>query len=263
MIFGSKKYFDYISANISSQESEHMYENLYEVLRKDVFGMSEFSKVPDNDKDAVFDKIATKVMFKLPLFVCNSVNMTDAQRNSWLKRVVKSNVADYFRLEYKKLESSILDDIVENRETHLKYASDDNIEGMLKDREVYEELIESIRDVCSLNTTPDKIIAFFLNCYCCVCGKYRENGKPQQICDEFNGKTIEYAASTMKLRIQDVVCINIPEAAYSALDEKIMRGGYSDKEAVFCLDSKKISDSVKWIRSKLEGKRGEFVGEPY
>ena len=163
MIFGSKKYFDYISANISSQESEHMYENLYEVLRKDVFGMSEFSKVPDNDKDAVFDKIATKVMFKLPLFVCNSVNMTDAQRNSWLKSVVKSNVADYFRLEYKKLESSILDDIVENRETHLKYASDDNIEGMLKDREVYEELIESIRDVCSLNTTPDKIIAIFLN----------------------------------------------------------------------------------------------------
>ena len=263
MIFGSKKYFDYISANITSQNNEFMYEDLYGILRKDVFSLSEFRKIPDSEKDAVFDKIATKVIFKLPIFIQSSADMTEAQRNSWLISVVRSNFADFFRIEYKKQELSCLEDIVENRETHLKYASSDNVAETQKNQEVYEELICSIKEVCSLNTTPDKIIAFFLNCYSCVCGKYRENGKPQQICDEFNGKTLEYAAQTMKTRIQDVLCVNIPEDAFKSLDDKIRAGGYAQKEAIFCLDSKRISDSVKWIRSKLEGKRGEFLGEPY
>ena len=263
MIFGSKKYFNYISTNINSQDNKYMYEDLYAVLHKDVFYMSEFTKVPEHDREAVFAKIASKVIFKLPLFVRTSADMTEAQRNSWLKSVVRSKVADYFRLEYKKHEYSTLEDIVENRETHLKYASEDNVGEMLKGREVYEAIVNSIKDVCSLNTTPDKIIAFFLNCYSCVCGSYRENGKPQQICDEFNGKTIEYAAKTMKSRIQAVVCVSIPDEAYSALDEKIRVGGYTGAEALFFLEPKKISDSVKWIRSKLNDKKGEIVGEPY
>ena len=53
MNFGSKNNFEYILANIGSPDNEYMYEHLYAVLRKDVFELTEFRKVPEADREAV------------------------------------------------------------------------------------------------------------------------------------------------------------------------------------------------------------------
>ncbi len=263
MKFGSKSYFDYMAANISIPESEYMYMDLCQVLRKDIFHMIVSMGVRESERESVFEDVCTKVISSLVDFLQNSSEKTDAQRNSWLKKTVRCVIYDHFRRECREYDVSSLEQIVTNGEMHIQYVSENSIEELEHAREVNSDLTDAIADVCALNTTPDKIIAFFLNCYECICGSIRQNGSPKQICEEFNGKTLHEAAETMKKRMQDSVAFYIPAQAYRALDDKIAQAAENNENAYFSMSPKMISDATRWIHSKLAEKRSENTGEPY
>ena len=262
MKFGSNDFFEYIANNVSAPNNCIFYQELCDVIKRDLRYRIKGRYVPECDMDIVLSTIYVKVIFALPDFVRNSESKSEAQRNSWLILIMNNAVNDYFKKTAKQQLS--LEELSSLGDGAISDICGSNVDDTLQSMESRDALLEHISAVCELDTTPDKIISFFLNCFICVCvDDGRVNGSPQQICDEMNDRPIREVADIMKARLQAVVSFRIPNEVYSMLDAKIDRLEKKSDGAVFFMTSKRLSDSSCWVRSKLEIRKGEHEDESY
>lgn len=254
MEFGSQQVFDYIKYNLSNAKNELWYDRLYAVVKGDVMGILSAYKLQKSDKDDIVQEVKLSVTLHLVQFVCDSEYKTKEQRNAWLRTIAKRKVMDFFRKKYKSLEDSI-EDVTLNLEKEKKYLSCDDIEKKLKENATETKLVRALSVLFSINTSPEKIIAFVFNRIIGTTENSRKNGSPKEITDKFNGIEIQNMFEIMKQELQGLVSFEIPSSVYLPLIKKIEHATEQGKvKILFTLSPRGITDSSNWITKKIREK---------
>lgn len=98
MRFGSQEIFDFIVDNLDSEDSK-WYNDLYEVIKEDTGQvLPQYCNFFDKYLlDEITQEAALQVFKSLVRFVEQSADMTERQRNSWLKKVISSKYRSFIR----------------------------------------------------------------------------------------------------------------------------------------------------------------------
>lgn len=257
MEFGSEEVFQYIKDNLFYLDCDNWYERVYAVIKADTMVLLRNDKLSLADKEEIVQTVEMKIFKDLVDFVMNEKSSSEASRNAYLKSIVKNTKINFFRLGYNKNEETFdYDSLVFSSNTSSK-TPEDNVINQECFSENVKELFDGIIEVCSINTTPDKIISFLL------CKVYvsleisRKNGNPQEVFEMLNGKSIDKALFEVKKKIQSVLDVTVPNGIYSELDEKVenVMNGNDETRKVFQLSVRTITDSSNWIGKKIKNKK--------
>ena len=240
MKFGSDEIFSLIGNNIDKADSSALYETLYEVVRADTLLMISKYRISKENQDDIVQEVQIAVFTHLIAFYESNKSSTEQQRNAWLSTIIRSKCIDYFRFVSKNLSKDIpYDDALD------VISSMPAVEDLLTLR---EELFGVIKAICSFQTTPNKILAFFLLKMSCAETGDRKNGSPKDISNEFSGwKLCDVLAETRR-RLESFFECEIPTEVFSALQAKVD----SADIPTFELSARTITDSSNWIGSKVK-----------
>ena len=245
MRFGTEEVFNYIRENITRSD-DAWYSRLYNIIRADTLSVLSGYRLHKDDKDEIIQEVQISVTVHLSKFLKESENKSVDQRNSWLGKNVKNKMIDYLRKKNRHLNEPF-------EVWHETGAFFDELERAQRIGECRQRLLRAIKDVCSIKTTPDKIIAFFLNKVIGATELDRRNGAPKQTVSLLSGKTLYEASEYVKTRIRTAVSFPVPDDVYIELDNKlnIDCGGVKYGCRIFDLSVRRIADSSNWIGSKL------------
>ena len=81
------------------QSEEEAYEPLCEILYRDIKVLiNKYCRdVYHDDREDLLQECVSKVILNLPRFYKNSQQLTEAERNAWLREIVINTRNDYFR----------------------------------------------------------------------------------------------------------------------------------------------------------------------
>lgn len=97
MIFGSEQFFQKLKDGMRSGAGKTFYTSVLEEIEHDIRPRVA-SMVTYPDDDDVIQHILLAVWISLAKFVRTSADLSPAQRNAWLLRIVNNKIADYFRM---------------------------------------------------------------------------------------------------------------------------------------------------------------------
>lgn len=158
MIFGSEQFFQKLKDGMRSGAGKTFYTSVLEEIEHDIRPRVA-SMVTYPDDDDVIQHILLAVWISLAKFVRTSADLSPAQRNAWLLRIVNNKIADYFRIRYANKEDPILDSMQE----YFALTTLDPSISLEEDEDKHaseQQVDKLINYVCSLNILPEKIIAF-------------------------------------------------------------------------------------------------------
>lgn len=246
MLFGKDETFSLIG-NVLSQNDSEAYNPICTILYDDVGIMvnSLMNGIQKTDKDDVIQVIVFKMIRALPRFYQTSLNRnySEQERNAYLKRAVRNEVNTFFRSKANQC-SGLNDDII---------ADKDYFEKRIEAR---DEMLQSLKNVFEINTTPAKLIAFVYNRLLgALSGK---NGKPQLISMDFSSKEISDLYEMMVCDLTDVLHYEIPQEVLEPLLIKVRM----QPHALFTLSPRAITDSSNQFITKMK-KTKNLSGDEY
>ena len=252
MKFGTDEFFEYIKDNLDVDKSSEFYIVLYKTVKKDVGGILYNSGIKYPDDEEILQDIQLAVTMGLVPFALSSDCNTEAQRNAWLKRIAKNKISDYYRKKYRKL----MDEVLSLYGVDETPVIDEAIEALLNNRQ--EDIVSLISFVCSLNTTPDKMMAFFLNKMVLFYIKGNFNGDPTFISERFNGKLLRKMFIVVKRELSYLFTFDIPDNVYESLEKKLQAKEFYNSR--FDLTPHAISECSSWILKKVRDSKNGLLG---
>ena len=258
MKFGSQRVFDQMIAMLSDPDSVADYQELYEVVRADTLALIRRDTFTEEEREDIVQNVELAVFRGLVRFAERFAEKSPEERNRYLCGIIYRKRADAMAEQYsaKNLVSYDTDDAPE-------YTDGEWFEETLMDKvQLRHNLMNSIYEVCSLRTTPDKIIAFFFNKLSAVLGASGKNGSPAEVCrllSQYNQR----AAAEMAIReVEHLMGYRIPKKFIMPLYEKLeeMTSEGVRGELPFTLSVRDITDSSSWISSKMRRQKEAIMG---
>ncbi len=240
MTFGSDQTFSLIQ-EILLQDNGEAYEPLCQILFEDVeMLINKYCQgVQTADKEDLRQEIVWNVLRDLPNFYEKSQNNTEQQRNKYLKSMTHNACMDFFR----KAKRSVLTNASDINDPAIHAVAED-FSKRIVDRELF---LDALKGAFSINTTPDKLLAFVYNRLLgTMSGK---NGKPKEIIGEFDSIPIQKMYEQMVSDLSHVLGISLPAEVLSPLRERVYGEFY---DSVFHMSAHQIADSSKWIVEKVK-----------
>lgn len=243
MRFGSQEIFDFIVDNLDTEDFE-WYNDLYEVIKEDTkqILLKRCDHFDDDLLDDITQDVALEVYRRLVGFVEHSAGMTDGQRNSWLKSVIRSKLSDFFNGEENNIS---IEDTDINIEAIIS-SENDAIASYDKKENKEIALIDSLKYLFSLNTTPDKIMAFVFSKLIYTYGTGNVNGQARKVADDFAETSLSEMFQKMYAELKDILFFDIPDDVFSPLINKI------NKTDSFALTARKITLGSNWISGEMK-----------
>ena len=247
MIFGSEQFYQKLKNGMISGADEMFYTKVLKEIEHDIRPRVT-SMVTYPDGDDIVQQILLAVWISLAKFVKTSSDLSPAQRNAWLLRIVNNKVADYFRIRYSNKEDPVLDDMQEQSVPVVLEPSVDleKIEDQQADERKVDKLIEY---VCSLNILPEKIIAFlyskvifFLNSGGTL------KGSAKYACDILNGKRFRDVMPALQMDLDTALGRQLQQSIYDLIYRKI---GPENMDCLIEIELQTISDSTSYIIKRV------------
>lgn len=257
MHFSSDEFYQKLKTEITNPQCDgSIYNVLYEVIKKDVSGYI-YNKIKrEEDCKEVFQEIYFSVWRGLSDFVSKSEFLCEYQRKAWLNRIVKCRIADFYK-QYYKYDSKKQDMGEKELEEELerqKCTPKDAIENEVISKEPNRYILEQLKKLFALNTSPEKIIAFVYTKIIIpnetISGF---NGKPAATYAIVSGKSLFYLRQDMNQHLKQMFRYPIPEEIYQGLDMKLIKelDGKLVGDNLFSIDIKTITDGNNRIQKRM------------
>lgn len=262
--FGSQKIFDYIKNNLNRANDFLWYNELYEIIKCDVSIILSQYKLPEMDKEDIIQEVQIAVSTNLIKFVFNSEKNTTEQRNAWLRKITENRIKTYFRKKYKSMEDPFEDALLQIENNRFSFVDNNNIEQKIKEEYLQQRIVNAFSTLFSINTSPDKIMAFVFNRIIGTIECAHLNGSPKKVTEEFTGVSLKDMYEIMKHELKNISSFEFPEEVFLPLEEKIdMFTENGTIEVEFKLSPRGITDSSNWITKKITEKERNKYNESY
>ena len=244
MRFGSQEIFDFIVDNLEHSKDFKWYNDLYEVIKEDTkqILLKRCDHFDDDLLDDITQDVALEVYRRLVVFVEHSADKTDVQRNSWLKSVIRSKLSDFFNGEENNIS---IEDTDINIEAIIS-SENDAIASYNKKENNEMVLVNSLKFLFSLNTTPDKIMAFVFSKLIYTYSTGKVNGQAKKVAKDFAETSLPEMFWEMYEELKDLLFFNIPDDVFCPLIKKIK------KTDSFALTARKITLGSNWISDEMK-----------
>ena len=280
MRFASQEFFGKLKeAILNDNGDDSIYTELYEVLLHDT-RYRIIRNVGFQEWEDVFQEVVWAVIRQLPRYLMNSENMHESQRQSWLNLIVDRKSASWLekinemnkQKKNKKKQDDVkvskqqvgralsfdmLQELNEKTKSPIKLAhepdSTKNPETLVLESEISDELLDKLHELYSINTAPDKLIAFTYSKLIFPYMGDEVNGKPSKVQERLHGiklyRLYECMIDDLRFAIDGV----IPQEVFLPLREKldmIDADGRALGEHLFKLPARQISDGLHRIQKK-------------
>ncbi len=244
MRFGSQEIFDFIVDNLEHSKDFKWYNDLYEVIKEDTRQvLPQYCYHFDEDLlDDITQDVALQVFKSLVRFVEQSADKTERQRNSWLKSVIRSKLSDFFNGEENNISIEDTDFNIEA----IFSSENDAIASHNKKENNEMALVNSLKFLFSLNTTPDKIMAFVFSKLIYTYSTGKVNGQAKKVAKDFAETSLPEMFWEMYEELKDLLFFNIPDDVFCPLIKKIK------KTDSFALTARKITLGSNWISDEMK-----------
>ena len=246
MKFGNEETFELIKQAVL-QGCEQDYAALYEIISADSMTLIKKyqhkyqHKLQFVVKEDMVHEVVFKVFNHLPQFYTKSEDKTPQQRNAYLKTIVHNEYVSYIRKENRWPEF----DTVRFEDQRTGEAQEDVEERMARRIAV----LEALKDVFQIRTSPEKIIGFIYNKV--LNNKTGINGSPKEITEELNGIPIVQAFKQMAQDLSEEFGEDIPQYVLAPLWEQIEK--YPNRP--FDITVKSLTEGSSRIQKKMKEKR--------
>lgn len=268
MEFGSQAFFDRLYQGVSDGDVM-IYEELDRVISRAAGGLVA-SKIPSADRNDVLQEVKLTVCKKITSFLRDSAENTPAQRNAWLVKIVQSKINDYYRKHFFRNTEDPTGDTPRwsPKEQSLEdYQADQHGTASSPEEVMLEKMRnKTIQDtcdnlmahVCSLNLSPERIIAFFYNAviFPLSAEKRRKKGDPTALLEALMGKELNQLSMQMKSDLSQLFGREVPDWVFAPLDNKIET--CPDKR--FSMTQREITVVSSRTRSSLNKHRDKILG---
>lgn len=258
MKFGSKEVFDTVSVMIADPDSAGRYEELYAIIRADTLSAIGRDTLSQEEREDIIQNVELAVFRALVRYAENYADATPEERNSYLRRIIANKRNDCLAEQYRARQFVSYD--ADNSPEY----SDNCImeESLMNGEQVKQELFQSIRGVCALRTTPDKIIAFLHNKVAAAEDRGGHNGSPAEVSRKLSEFTQQAAADMAVSRLEKLLQCRIPKSVFAPLYDKLRETTSEGirAELPFRLSARDITDSSCWIASKMRKQRSTNIG---
>ncbi len=268
MEFGSQAFFDRLYQGVSDGDVT-IYEELDRVISRAAGGLVA-SKIPSADRNDVLQEVKLTVCKKITSFLRDSAENTPAQRNAWLVKIVQSKINDYYRKHFFRNTEDPTGDTPRwsPKEQSLEdYQADQHGTASSPEEVMLEKMRnKTIQDtcdnlmahVCSLNLSPERIIAFFYNAviFPLSAEKRRKKGDPTALLEALMGKELNQLSMQMKSDLSQLFGRKVPDWVFAPLDNKIEI--CPDKR--FSMTQREITVVSSRTRSSLNKHRDKILG---
>ena len=217
------------------------------------------------DREDILQEAVMNVLRGLPRFYEVSADKSEAERNGYLKTVVRNEWLDFLRRRKRRAEAQEKAAALAGaaRSGRPAVRSDDGLseEGDVPYEEDFAPRVENreaffaaLKDAFSIGTTPDKLMAFVFNR---LLGRLSgRNGSPRSIIARFGGKPLTFMYEEMTADLWDVLRTGLPEEVFGGLRDKVY-GEYAG--SVFSMTTHQIADSSRWIVKKMQNSGNPFA----
>ncbi len=248
--FGSDEVFLMIEQNIINEDNEQWYEELYEIVTEQCkrillrdYRMQ--SVLTEDDLEDVAQIVNMKVCQHLVEFYFHSITATEAQRNAWLKTIVKHAAEDYIRKEKKRPTVPLYPK---------RKPSSTNKDDPQDAADLQSALTTSVKHICQMPTSAQNIIAFLLGKISVVFASGRNSVSAKELIRQLDGKTLFDAFRRLELLLceiceDDMSNNGVFDGLVEKLNLKAEKGLVGDQK--FDMSAKQISNALEWFRRKL------------
>lgn len=222
------------------QSEEEAYEPLCEILYRDIKVLiNKYCRdVYYDDREDLLQECVSKVILNLPRFYKNSQQLTEAERNAWLREIVINTRNDYFR----KLCRKDKKDSVEYCDA-LEQPAEQAVEKKIEAR---DSLFEILSYVFSIDTSPETMLAFVYNN---LLDKFSNvNGSPKELSEEFHNMSLDEIYEKMVCDLSDILECNIPNHVLKPLRDKVNHAPGKR----FFLSPRCVTERSNWIVKKVK-----------
>lgn len=258
MKFGSKEVFGNICAMVADPESAGRYEQLYSIVRDDTLAVICRDTLTLEEREDIVQNVELAVFRGLLRYSQNYANCTEEERNRYLRRIISNKRNDCLADQYRARQFTSYD-----TEDGPELAGEGNLEEeILNEKQIRQDLFHSIRGVCALRTTPDKIIGFLHNKLTAVLDRSGRNGAPAAVSERLAACTQQVAADLAVQELERMLECHIPDAVFAPLYDKLQevtRNGVQG-DLPFRLTARDITDSSSWIASKMRKQKETIIG---
>lgn len=285
MRFASQDFFDKLKeAIIDENGDDSIYTELYDVLLHDT-RYRIIRNVGFQDWEDVFQEVAWAVIRQLPRYLMKSENMHEAQRQAWLNLIVDRKSASWLekinqmkkqkkkeqegqedskRQKKRTLSLDMLQELNEESHNPIKLAKESDStkspETIMVESEVSKKLLEKLTQLYSINTSPEKLIAFTYSRLIFPYMGDGVSGKPSKVYEHLYGFRLYDLYECMMDDLMSVIDGFIPKETFLPLRKKldiIDSDGDAIGEKSFDLQVRQITDGVHRIHKKLDADRDE------
>jgi hypothetical protein len=269
MKFGTDEFYQYIKQHIGDGDYDSFYGEVESVVGSDARailykkGYASSANITKEDIEDIIQETQLSVLKDLVSFIRNSGAKSASQRNAWFSTIVDRRVKDFLRKHYRNAARNSLSFDDENVNIEVQDVIDlENDYIAENDTEAGIAICNTLRHVCDIRTSPEKIVAFLFSKFIgSVHESKRSNGSPAEVAAMLNGQTVGYAAKLVKQKICNALRCEISDEVFAALDDKLnaVEDGLRVAEREFYLSPRTITDSSNWIATKLKKDKDEIL----
>lgn len=275
MKFGSESFFNRLYTGFFSGDSQEIEQELYQVIRSDLERYV-VERVYDVDaREDLFQDITEKVFRNIETFLRKSKDKSEKERNTWLKKIATNALNTYYtkvplirvprkvvkdptKTKQDQVQALLQPDVWdEEKGSYLNNHVDPTLpeEGHIYYVERKEELAEVLAYVLSLNSKPEKILAFLAMI---IESEWFYRGNENEFMAHMEKKLQQTTLFEMRHRIEWLLQkAELPSEGFGKLDqrlkEKISEGPCGER--YFETDSRQLSVWLSDLRKRLRKER--------
>ncbi len=247
MNFGKQVVFDYVRNMIAEPNSEKDYQELYNIIWVDAFGLLSRYNLSIEDKEDIVQDVEISFFPRLTWYVENFRHASPAQRNACLRTIVKRRMNDQLARRYRH--SNVTSYDAEDFPEELSGVCEDTFAGLSS----RDEVRQALKLICSLNFPAEQIIAYLMTRCTALTSKGGKNGKPAQVARQLAGLTLDESAAIAIRQIQEVCPFAVSMEVYAPLLEKLDKSVSQSRcgDCRFNLTPRMISGVCSQITERL------------
>lgn len=240
MEFGSEGTLSIINRYLETGDSA-AYDALYRIIRQDALLLLRRWQIQSHDTEDIIQDIEISVFQHLVPYFLTAAQNSVAQRNTWLKTVVKNRVFDFFRSE--RIRKAIT---YPNAFEKLFWLIDKTA-GPETEYELKAALFQALKDLFTIKTAPEKMMCFLM----AKLYSTRVNGSIQDVCNAVNGKTLCDIYDMTRTAFLQTLGYAIPNDILSLLWKRVE----PDQNNEIFVSVRRITDTSSWITTKIKNRK--------
>ena len=265
MNWGNQNNYQAVKAAVYSGAG---YDRIFETVLADVRPLIARHGVPETEREDVLQEICIAVLQNLASFVVNSETLSPSQRNSWLRTLAERRINDFWRSYYRE-EKTLPDNGADAKTAQRRKISLSALDGedgeerdipqeqrelLLLEEEDLPHLFAVLEALLSVNTAPDKMLAFLFNKIILADYAGIIKNKTAYIAEQLHGKRLGVIYAAARVELERTLDTALPDRIFTTLRARLAeeKDGIVYENRLFDMTPRAITDSSNWIKGRFK-----------